>query len=1011
MKAAIGRRLAADCHRRRLPFFCFLLGFSSCCSALNPSTQILQYAHNSWRMGANGLMGAPVSIAQTVDGYIWIGTGAGLFRFDGVRFTRWTPEGNPDAAGEDVYYLHGARDGSLYLGSAQRGLIRVQNRRLVAIKSGESIAGPLAEDSRGVVWSTPTQHPSTDLAVCSAGPGPSLCYGARDNLPCANSGSIAVDAEDMLWIGGHGRICHWRPGTQAQLFTLPAHRLHTTDVQVAAMAVDKAGSVWAGVPALGDGYGLLHFTGGDWKTYITPNVDGRSLKISTLFVDRVGALWIGTVDKGIYRLVNGKTDHFDTTDGLTGNAVSQIFEDREGSLWVITSQGVDHFREFSVLTYTARQGLPDTGISAVASGGKEIWAGTQAGLYTLDTSADRFSKYPKALPMNEVEALYRDQAGRMWMAGEQRVAYLDHGRFVLVHDGHSSTLGPILELEEDGQHELWAIVSDVTKGKSLLLHIRDRRVIEKYAQPSSSEHALLRSFTANPKGGLWVNTADNKLLWFHDGRFESMSLPGSILSVTHLHSDAGGLWSATDRGLLRMEDGSVRLLSRRNGLPCGKVLQMLEDHNQALWLTMSCGFVRISNAELLRWKADENYKVKATVFDVLDGANPGNSTSLLALTDEGILWFSNGHTIQSIAPNRLPQNPAPPPVYIESLTANHRSRPFEGTVQLPSLTQDIEVRYTGLSYVIPDRVKFRYRLQGRDKAWNEVGPRREAFHGPLGPGNYVFQVIACNNDNVWNEEGATLRFRIAPAWYQTVWFRIIAPAHLIVLLYFLYKREKHRYALSLRLRFDERLEERTRIARDLHDTLLQTIQGSKLATDLAQDRANDPSLLKEALQQVSKWLDQAINEGRTALESLRAPSATADDLALDLYSAASDWAPNNLHVEFSSQGTSHDMHPSVRDEIYKIGSEAIRNACRHSGGTSLDIQVHYGKDLILLVRDNGSGFDRNIANGGRPGHFGIVGMRERASKINGTLKLHTNKSEGTRVILTVPGTVVFTKPS
>ena len=271
-------------------------------------------------------------------------------------------------------------------------------------------------------------------------------------------------------------------------------------------------------------------------------------------------------------------------------------------------------------------------------------------------------------------------------------------------------------------------------------------------------------------------------------------------------------------------------------------------------------------------------------------------------------------------------------------------------------------------------------------------------------------MIACNNDGVWNEGGATLDFSVAPAWYQTNWFRILCVVSCILIAWFIYRQRVLQISRAIGARFDERLAERTRMARDLHDTFLQTIQGSKLVADDALEPSTDPIRMRRALEQLSVWLERATQEGRTALNSLRTATTQKNDLGEALRRMIEDGAiPSSTAVTLSVLGDSREMHPLVRDEIYRIGYEAIHNACAHSGASRLEVELRYANDLVLRVSDNGTGIDPAIADRGKDGHFGLQGMRERAARIAAKLVLLSSANSGTEVKLTVPGGIVFGK--
>jgi signal transduction histidine kinase len=374
------------------------------------------------------------------------------------------------------------------------------------------------------------------------------------------------------------------------------------------------------------------------------------------------------------------------------------------------------------------------------------------------------------------------------------------------------------------------------------------------------------------------------------------------------------------------------------------------------------------------------------------------------------LWFANGNVLQMIDPGHLTRNALPPPVRVEEVIADRKNYSPNNDLRLPSLTRDLEVDYTALSFVAPQKVRFRYKLEGRDAVWQEPGTRRQAFYTDLRPGRYRFQVIACNNDGVWNDVGASLGFSVAPAWYQTSGFRILCAVSGVFIVVVLYRLRVRQIARSIGIRFDERLAERTRMARDLHDTFLQTIQGSKLVADDALEPSTDPIRMRRAMQQISVWLERAMQEGRAALNSLRTATTQTNDLGEALRRVTEDGiVPSSMAVTFSVVGDAREMHPIVRDEIYRIGYEAIRNACTHSGASRLEVELRYADNLALRVSDNGTGIDPAIADGGKDGHFGLQGMRERVARIGGKLTLGSSSNSGTEIKLVVPGGIVFPK--
>jgi signal transduction histidine kinase len=380
------------------------------------------------------------------------------------------------------------------------------------------------------------------------------------------------------------------------------------------------------------------------------------------------------------------------------------------------------------------------------------------------------------------------------------------------------------------------------------------------------------------------------------------------------------------------------------------------------------------------------------------------------LADDGTIWFATRNGAVRVDPKRIYRNPLPPPVSIRSIIADDKNHCAHWSPALPPLTKNLRIEYAGLSLSIPERVRFSYKLDGWDKNWHEVGGRREAFFTHLAPGKYSFRVTACNNDGVWNETGATLSFTVTPAWYQTGWFLALCIVAGLAMLWILYRLRLRQMAKAMSVRFDERLAERTRIARELHDTFLQTIQGSKLVADDALDHSTDPVRMRRAVEQLSVWLGRATEEGRAAVNSLRTSTRERNDLAEAFRRAMEECRiQSSIEPSFSVVGDANEMHPIVRDEVYRIGYEAIRNACVHSQASQLQVELTYAQDLAVRVRDNGVGIDPTVADRGKEGHFGLQGMRERAARIASKLTVVSSANSGTEIKLVVPGSIIYRK--
>ena len=983
-----------------------------CCPrarGLEPTTRISQYGHTTWRLGQAGLEGVPTAITQTSDGYIWIGTSNGLYRFDGVQFTRWSSPDGTQLPNQDIYSLLGAKNGSLYIGTGA-GLARLTGGQLYLYPGKLFNIRPLVEDQQGTIWMGQRGDENGTHVLCKVEEAQIVCLGKKDGFDLIGGYSIFSDRPGSVWVGNYEGIDHWRQGALPETYPFIHSQMERTgNAYVTAFAMDEGGSLWAGVVSGGMGRGLLKFQQGKWSSYITPQVDGSKLPVRHLFAGKGGALWIGTTGNGIYKLYGDQLDHFDTTYGLSGDAINGFFQDREGNLWVLTDAGIDIFRDLSILTFSTREGLSDDSAQAVAiAANKDVWIGTRRGLNVIHGQRILDLSAGHGLPTDSVLNLYRDSRDAMWLldqAGRVFVHRDNQFTSVSTEAGHFSYY--VHDLTEDETHQIWATGFE---SKSILhaalLRLEGTHVAEAEIGPDTKGQGL--SIAPHAGEGLWAGAARRSgLYWFHDGRFDPIASPAAASGISRLVADPdGGLWIFTVKHeIYRYQDGRTQRLTVQDGLPCDSGSQIVSDHKGFHWLFLSCGIAKISDQELKKWWQAPPYRLHAQVLTIRDGFRPGYSQVVLA--PDGRFWSTNGRTAQVIDPTRLGTNLVPPPVQVEHLLVDHLEQTVTNDLVLQAAPKEIEIDYAGLSYAVPDRVKFRYRLEGYEFSWNEAGTRRQAFYGNLKPGHYTFRLIACNNDGVWNTTGTTFSFIVPPAWYQTIWFRLLSMASLVALVYLVYLLRLRQYSAAMRVAFNERLEERTRLARDLHDTLLQTIQAMKAVADLAKETVLQPDDAKAFATRISEWSERASFEGRAALDSLRDPASAATDLEAAFrrsYKSFSFSCPTKVNL--SSAGKSREMNPIVRYEVYRIGSEAIRNACLHAKAKTLAIEIVYDEDLMVHIRDDGKGIESDILHDGKPGHYGLAGMRERALRIGAKLTI-TSSSQGTEVTLRIAGKNIY----
>ncbi|HET9646269.1 MAG TPA: two-component regulator propeller domain-containing protein [Burkholderiaceae bacterium] len=989
--------------------------------ALDLPLQISQYAHTSWtaREGAN--IGLVFAMAQTPDGYLWVAGSFGLFRFDGLRFVLWQPP-NGQSLPSAPYSLLVSRDGTLWIGTFS-SLASWNGHEFIPRhpEIGERFVTSLFEDRDGTIWAGVRSKPGL---LCAIRAGHARCMEPEGGFG-AFVWSLAEDRSGNLWVGAENGVWRWRPGTPRR-YAMPGERVGdlTTSDEGQVLIATTGG----GLRQVADDHLVpypLQRAGkpGEWLT--DPEV-----KANKLLRDRDGGLWIGSLGLGLIHLKDGQADTFTRAEGLSGNIACSLFEDREGNIWYGSEKGVDRFRKLPVTTLSTKQGLPDElARSVVATRDGSIWVATDQGLARWKESRLIVYKERDGLPDPRVRSQYQDVDGRLWVSTARGLAYFANDRFVAVDGGPSNE---IYSMTGDAAGNLWL------SGNKGLARLHRGRFIENipWAALGGREHAQV---ILADRGGVWlalragyaatIVVKPDGVLYFKDGKVEATFTPAQGLGAGHvggLRLDAdGAVWVATgDGGLSRIKDGHVTTLTVANGLPCNRVHWSTLDGNGSLWMYTICGLVRVERDDLAAWIADPSRRVTPKLWTGADGvpllaAAPTYYNPPVAKGPEGKLWFVGAGEVQSIDPDHIPSNPVPPPVHIETLVADQRRYAVADGLRLPPLVRDIAIGFAGLSLVDPPSMRFRYRLEGHDNDWQEAVGRRLATYTNLPPGNYRFRVTAANNSGVWNEAGAQLEFSILPAFYQTTWFRVACAVVLIGLAWGSFQLRLHMRIRRMQRQFeatlDARVAERTRIARDLHDTLLQRFHGLLLQFQAAFNLL--PDRPRESKQVLARAIDQvadAITEGRDTVKALRTSVVETNHLADSLRALAKDLANESGHAvsaHVEVKGTPQALHPLVRDEIFRIAGEALRNAFHHADAQQVTVEICYdARQLQVRVRDDGTGIDPEVLRtGGKEGHFGMSGMRERAELVGGTLTVRSGPDAGTEVEFSAPGSRAYSK--
>ena len=986
--------------------------------------QISQYAHSSWTARDGAQLGLVFAFAQTHDGYLWVGGSYGLFRFDGLRFVPWQPPKGP-ALPSNPYALLVSRDGTLWIGTFN-GLVSWDGSRLTRYPETDGwLVTSLMEDSEGTVWaglfSTPGQ-------LCAIRDGRARCDDAQGGFGLF-VWSLAQDSAGTLWAGAESGLWQWRPG--------PPRRIDTPGSRLGDLSLTPDGQLLAGIR----GAGLKRPAGGQLLPYPLRSATGagaplsdHDIKSNKLLRDRDGGLWIGTEGHGLLHVREGQADAFTRADGLSGNIACSLFEDREGNIWYGSDKGVDRFRKLPIVSLSKAQGLPHEATRSVLSTRDgSVWVATDEGLARWQDGGVAVYKEAQGLPDARVQSLYEDHDGTLWASTARGLARLDHPaprppsraarrppaeRFERFERVDGVPGKEVYSMTGDDAGNLWLSVNDG------LVRLHQGRFAEILPWSAFGRRQQAKVIAAD-RGGLWLSFwQDGGVMRVKDGKVLATYTAAQGLGAGHVAglrvAADGTVWAATEEGgLSRIKDGRVTTLTVAEGLPCNTIHWSIVDDDGATWLYTACGLIRIQRDDLAAWEADPGHRVAPKAWGGSDGV------PLLALTaayfnppvakaSDGRLWLASGTDIQVLDPAHLPVNPLPPPVHIESLVADHRSYAVAPGLRLPPKVRDLTIEFAALSLVDPKNTRFRYRLDGHDTDWQTVVDRRQATYTNLPPGAYRFRVKAANNSGVWNEDGAQLAFSIEPAFHQTAWFRLLALALLIALAWSAFQIWMRLRIRRVRRQFEATLEarvaERTRIARDLHDTLLQRFNGLLLqfqaACNLLPDRPGESRrVLTAAIDQVA----EAITEGRDTVQGLRSAATAANDLAQALRDLAGTLARERergravpVHVEV--HGAPRLLRPEVRDEAFFIAGEALRNALRHAEAAQVDVEIrHDERQLRVRVRDDGHGIDPTVQQAGsKAGHFGLGGMRERAELLGGRLTVRSGAGAGTEVELSVP---------
>ncbi|HWF46145.1 MAG TPA: two-component regulator propeller domain-containing protein [Bryobacteraceae bacterium] len=763
-------------------------------AGLNPAKAITQYTQDLWGEDAGLNNNTVTAIAETPDGYLWLGTEEGLARFDGVQFTVFTKQNTPGMHGNQISALLVDSHGALWIGTDGEGLTRLKDGKFTTYTTRDALSNnvilSLYEDSRGVLWIG-----TNGGGLCRFQNGTFSKYTSNDELSDAAVFSISGGPDSSLWIGTHGGLAHLLNG-KTTIFT---KKDGLADAYVKSVHVDRRGDLWVGT----NGGGLSHLVNGRFVNYTTR--DGLSSNaIWSLYEDSRGTLWVGTIDGGLSRLNNGKFSTYTVKDGLPVDRVLAFREDKEGDLWVGTGgAGLIRLKNGLFTTFTTREGLSDNVVLPVYEDRQgAIWLGTNGG--GLNCLKDgRITKYTMrdGLRDNVVFSIAEDKEGSLWVATRGGLNRFRAGRFTLftTSDGLPSNI--VLSLYQSSEGVLWA-------GSRGGLSRFDGKRFKTYTTADGLSNNYVTSVYEDTGKKLWIGTGGGGLNKFEKGRFSTYSTKNGLSSdaVKTINGDADGtLWIGTSGGGLdRFKDGKFTAYTTRDGLFDDELFQILSDRYGYLWMSSNKGIARIPKSQLQAFAEGRRSSISPTVYGTSDGlknkeCNGGFQPAGWRARD-GRLLFPTMRGLAVVDPGLVETNALAPAVIVERATIDGtRFDPGKPILAKPGKGQ-LEFAFTALSLVASDKIRFKYKLEGFDKDWVDAGQRRIAFYTNISPGEYRFRVIASNNDGVWNTAGASVPVDLSPHFYQTPFFIALCIALLAGLSFAIYRlRINHLVANEKRL--------------------------------------------------------------------------------------------------------------------------------------------------------------------------------------------------------------------
>lgn len=948
------------------------------------------YAVENWQAEQGLPRSTITAIAQTPDGYVWLGSPYGLVRFDGVRFVLFEEQVARDLGRGEVRDLHATPDGTLWIGTRRSGLLRYSR----GVFESASLAYPqlhpaietIATDADGTLWAVSGNGQALLVSGANRSVSNALVPENRGHMLF----QLVRDMQGRFWFAKQDRYGRIEQGMPTNVVALPDG--------LALLAPARDGGLW-----LSTGSELRKLPAQGSETTPPVRLDFGLYGVAVLHEDRQGVLWVGTRRDGLHALVNGQLQRIPAVH----HSVSAIAQDAEGNIWVGTEgEGLFRLRRRVFLTVGVPEGLPNDRVLSVDKG----WVVPQEGGLVRLTPPGLAELVP-GLERISLASVLADEEGGAWLgAVNGRLLRLDRDGQLTRFPFRFSVPDPQLRvLLQDRRKHLWM-------GGYPFGLFRLPAGVTSYFEDFTGRGLPQSAVTAlaeDRDGRLWVGTADGKLHRLDGERFTSFGpehgLPGTAIGALHV-TEAGALWIGTlGGGVGRFRDGRARFAGVEHGLHDNVITQMVEDDAGFAWFGSSRGIFRVRLAELEKFADGGQSAVEAIPYGRSDGLVnvecSGGYQPSACKTKSGRLRFGTSKGVILVDPASLSFNDRPPPLVLEQVAVDGVALANMAHVELSHDYRKLEFRYTALSFCAPERVRFRRQVVGFDSDWVEDRDARSASYPQLPPGQYTFRFTACNNDGIWNETPVAFAFTVKPALWQMWWFRLGALA-----LFALAVALAARYAATVRMRRRlQRLEqahaverERARIARDLHDDLGARLTRMSYQTDLAaaelgerSPQAEDLRSVADQARQATRALDEAVWLIHPGKESLRHLVEYIGQYANEFFRHSSIHCRRDLPRELPEW----PLPAEWRHHLFLAVKEALNNAHKHSGATEIWIRVRFEPpDLQIQIEENGRGFATATANGAGNG---LANLRQRLAGLSGAAVVTSEAGRGTLVRLSV----------